>query len=226
MIEAKDFESPALRFLGSARESLSAGPPVWAVTLKTDQGEIPTRFHPAQGAKSGVVWVGGSGGGLDGPAQRLYPAACESLQARGLSGLRLHYRRPNHLLDCVRDTLVGVEFLAGEGVERVALVGHSFGGAVVIAAGANSAKVRAVAPMSSQTYGTEQAPDVAPRPLLLIHGTADEILPDRCSRDIFRRAKEPKELKLFPGARHGLDECREELLTLLVERLAKHLAAG
>jgi alpha-beta hydrolase superfamily lysophospholipase len=41
-----------------------------------------------------------------------------------------------------------------------------------------------------------------------MHGTADEVLPDACSRDLHRRAREPKRLILYPGCRHGLDECR------------------
>ncbi|MDQ6759780.1 MAG: alpha/beta hydrolase, partial [Acidobacteriota bacterium] len=52
---------------------------------------------------------------------------------------------------------------------------------------------------------------LTPRPLLLIHGTADEMLPDSCSRTLYRMAREPKDLLLYSGCRHGLDDCREEL---------------
>jgi dienelactone hydrolase len=173
-----------------------------------------------------VVWVGGAGGGLDGPARGLYPEACRRLQGAGVAGLRLHYRLPNHLEACVLDTLLGVEFLAREGVERVGLVGHSFGGAVVISAGANSERVKAVVPMSTQTYDAGLAPAVSPRPVLLIHGTADEVLPDTCSRRVYEHAREPKELVLYPGARHGLDEAREEILELLVRWLTEKLSAS
>jgi len=93
----------------------------------------------------------------------------------------------------------------------VLLVGHSFGGAVVITAGAESNAVVGVAALSSQSYGTEAAGRLSPRPLFLGHGTADEVLPDRCSRDIYQRAKEPKRLVLYPGCRHGLDQCREDV---------------
>jgi uncharacterized protein len=193
------------------------------LTLDTDRGEIRALYHPASGATAGVVWVGGAGGGLDGPARGLYPAACERLQRAGLAGLRLHYRRPNNLEECVLDTLLGVEFLAEAGIQRAGLVGHSFGGAVVISAAAISHPVRAVVPMSTQTYGTGLAAQVAPRAMLLIHGTADTVLPDACSRAVFQRAHEPKELVLYPGAGHGLDEAREELLDLLTRWLADYL---
>jgi pimeloyl-ACP methyl ester carboxylesterase len=203
-----------------------------AMRLQTDRGDIETRYHPAapnapaEAKKLGVVWVGGAGGGLDGPARGLYPAACEQLQARGIAGLRLHYRKPNALADCILDTLAGVEFLVREGATEVAIVGHSFGGAVVISAAAVSPHVKAVVPMSSQTYGTELTPNVAPRPMLLIHGTADTVLSANCSRQIYAAAKGPKEIKLYPGAGHGLDEVRQEVLDLLVSWIPQKLASA
>jgi dienelactone hydrolase len=151
--------------------------------------------------------VGGAGGGLDGPARGLYPAASEQLQKRGIASLRLHYRKPNELGDCVLDTLAGVAFLAREGATRVAVVGHSFGGAVVISAGASSPNIKAVVPMSSQTFGTELTSAVAPRAMLLIHGTNDTVLSDRCSRQIYAAAREPKEIKLYPAPDTGSTRC-------------------
>jgi dienelactone hydrolase len=211
-----------LNWEGERRERLEDN--VWLVMLQTDRGDVETRYHAAAGAEAGAVWVGGAGGGLDGPARGLYPEACRRLQAAGIAGLRLHYRRPNELEECVLDTLLGVEFLVRDGIRRVALAGHSFGGAVVIAAGALSEPVKAVAPISTQTYGTSLASQVAPRAMLLIHGTNDTVLPDLCSRQVFERARQPKELVLYPGASHGLDEVREELLELLVRWIRERLA--
>ncbi len=91
------------------------------------------------------------------------------------------------------------------------LAGHSFGGAIVITAGVLSDEASAVAAMGSQISGTDLADQVSPRPLLLVPGTADEVLPDRCSRDICRRAKEPKRLILCPERLHGLDQRRDDL---------------
>jgi fermentation-respiration switch protein FrsA (DUF1100 family) len=54
--------------------------------------------------------------------------------------------------------------------------------------------------MSSQSYRADLAPVVAPRPMLLIHGSDDDVLPAMCSRQIFELAREPKELRLFEGA--------------------------
>lgn len=211
-----------LLWTGTRRHLLEGG--AFELQLATNDGAIQAIYHPVPGATAGVIWVGGAGGGLDGPARGLYPAACEQLQLQRIAGLRLHYRYPNQLEACVLDTLLGAEFLVQEGVERVGLVGHSFGGAVVISAGALSERVAAVVPISTQTYGVNLAPEVSPRPLLLIHGLKDEILSADCSRYVYQIAREPKEIVLYPGTRHGLDEAREEVLTLLVEWLGDRLA--
>lgn len=202
-----------VELLGAVRDRVEGN--VVHLRLRTSAGDISARYHPVPDATAAAVWVGGAGGGLDGPAGGLYPAACEQLQPNGIAGLRVDYRFPNELTNCTLDTLIAVEFLRTEGIERVALIGHSFGGAVVISAGARSNLVKAVIPMSTQSYGTDDARRIAPRSLLLIHGTEDEILSDRCSQQVFDRARQPKELKLYPGARHGLDSAREEILRLL-----------
>ncbi len=162
----------------------------------------------------------GSGGGLGGPAGGVYDRLAERLSPEGLSSLELDYRRPGHLEPCVADVLAGIAWLQAMGKRRIVLVGHSFGGAVVVQSGAVSPAVIAVAALSSQTFGaTEAVADVSPRPLLFIHGEADEVLPARCSRDLHRLAGHPKRLILYPDCRHGLDQCREALDRDLLEWL-------
>ncbi|UOG73774.1 alpha/beta hydrolase [Hymenobacter tibetensis] len=200
---------------------------VQALAMQTNAGLITARLHPAGAGAAAVVWVGGSGGGLDGPAWGMYLRLAGQLAAQGIASLRLHYRKPNYLEDCVVDTLLGVQYLVQQlGYGAVALVGHSFGGAVVISAGALSDEVVAVVAMSSQTYGTDLAPRVSPRPLLVLHGTNDEILSDACSRSIYERAQEPKEILLYPGCRHGLDECRDQVDVDVVGWLLRQLTAA
>lgn len=52
----------------------------------------------------------------------------------------------------------------------------------------------------------EAVAQIAPRPLLFIHGTADQTVPSWMSEKLFARAKEPKRLWLIEGAGHL--ECR------------------
>ncbi len=181
------------------------------VLLHTDGGTIDCRFHPAETGDVGVLWVFVAGGGLGGPAGGLYTRLAAQLAPEGVASLRLDYRRPGALTACVLDVLVGIAYLGSRGRSRVVLVGHSFGGAVVITAGAVSPEVIGVAALSSQTAGTGQVGNISPRPLLLMHGTDDEILPDACSRDLYQRAGEPRRLLLYENCRHGLDDCRDEI---------------
>jgi alpha/beta superfamily hydrolase len=180
------------------------------VKFVTAQGSLVGRHHPA-GSASAILWVFGSGGGLGGPAGGVYTRLADQLQPQGIASLELDYRRPGELGACVQDVLAGVAWLGTQGKSRIVLVGHSFGGAVVIRAAVASPAVIAVAALSPQIEGTADVDLLAPKPLLLVHGTEDEILPDLCSREIHDRAEDPKELILYPGCRHGLDECREVL---------------
>jgi pimeloyl-ACP methyl ester carboxylesterase len=155
--------------------------------------------------------VFGAGGGLGGPAGGVYVRLAEQFVSEGIASLRLDYRHPGDLINCILDVMMGIEFLSQSQHPEVILVGHSFGGAVVISAGALSDRVIGVAALSSQNQGTDLADRLAPKPLLVAHGLEDEVLPAACSRSIYARAGAPKELILYPNCRHGLDECREEL---------------
>ncbi len=181
------------------------------VDLVTDRGTVACRAQDAPPGDAAVLWVFGAGGGFHGPAGGLYDRLGADLAPGGIASLQVAYRHPAHLPECVSDVLLAIDYLVERGRTRVVLVGHSFGGAVVVTAGVASDAVVAVAALSSQTAGTEGANRLTPRPLFLAHGTADEVLPFRCSRDIYERASEPKRIVLYPGCRHGLDSCRDEL---------------
>ena len=173
------------------------------VEIPTPEGPVLGLLHPAEVARGAVVMVGGSRGGLWGPAG-IYAPLANRLQAAGIAALRLEYRRPNRLADCVMDVGTAIGMLEGLSIGRVALIGWSFGGAVVIGAGVASRAVVGVATVASQTYGADLVGRLAPKPLLLLHGTADRVLSDACSRRLYARAGEPKELVLYPGDNHGL----------------------
>jgi len=176
----------------------------------TSEGPIVCRHHPA-GGEHAILWVFGAGGGLGGPAGGLYTRLGVQFQHEGTASLELDYRRPGYLEDCILDVMVGLAYLESLGKQRIVLVGHSFGGAVVINAGVVSDAVIAVAALSSQTAGTHVVGKLSPKPVIFIHGERDEILPPSCSQDLHARAGEPKEIILYPGCLHGLDQCREEL---------------
>jgi alpha/beta superfamily hydrolase len=45
---------------------------------------------------------------------------------------------------------------------------------------------------------------ISPRPLLLVHGDADELIPLEHAHKLYHKAKEPKELSIIPGAKHKM----------------------
>ncbi len=183
--------------------------------LHTSRGEFSGIIHRAEAATRAVIWVCGARGGFAGPGPDCYARLSERLAGEGITSLRLDYRLPNDLLECVLDLVTGVNYLRDCGYGPVAVVGHSFGGAVVIAAGAVSDHIKGVVSLSPQTYGAGMAGQLAPRKLLVAHGKADTRLPYSCALQIYEWAKEPKELVLFEEAEHRLEECRDELEALL-----------
>ena len=185
------------------------------IKFLTNLGELKGIVHKAENANRAVVWVCGARGGFGGPGPGTYARLSEQMTGQGITSLRLDYRFPNDLMECVMDLLVGVGHLKETGYGPVVVVGHSFGGAVVIAAGASSDHIKGVVSLSPQTYGAGMAGQVAPRKLLVAHGKADTRLPFSCALQIYEWAKEPKEVVLFEGAEHRLEECRDELETLL-----------
>lgn len=181
------------------------------ITLDTDRGELAMRYYPASRREWGALYVGGVGGDFDSPAHGLYPTLCAKLMRADVSGLRLQYREPTDLAESTLDVLAGLHFLQSNGVETAAVVGHSFGGAVVVQAAAlsnhHSTLVGAVVTLATQAYGIDPIADLAPRcGALLVHGMDDTVLPPSCSEYGYKLAHDPKLLRLYPGAGHMLDE--------------------
>ncbi len=194
------------------------------LVLETDRGDVECRYFPAQGSTRAVAFVGGAGGGWDSPARNLYPRLARRLRAEGIPTLRLRFRDPRSLENAVFDLLAGMTFLREEGVSRFGLVGHSFGGAVVIQAAALSQSAFAVVTLATQSFGAHPVQSLAPgAATLLIHGTHDEVLPASCSRSVYFLAHEPRRLLLLDRARHGLDEAAADVEAATHDWLVAHL---
>jgi len=189
------------------------------VLIATSRGELRAVLHPCSDAPGATIYVGGAMGGFEGPANDLYGRLANRLRPQ-MSGLRLHYRRPGEFEECVLDVLAGVSFLRGFGAGPIALVGHSFGGAVVIKAGELSEPVVGVAALSSQLFGTRTVERLG-KPLLLVHGMRDGVLDYAASEDIHARALEPKRLVLYAEADHSLTQAAGDLEELLASWLVE-----
>src|SRR5262245_12565016 len=178
-------------------------PPTADVEIFTPEGSIKGLLHKAEGARGAIIMVGDASGGLDGPAG-LYEPLAEQLQKSGIMALRIDYREPGDLRESIYDVLAGIEAVRQQGAERVALLGWSFGGAVVITAGVASDLVVGVATIACQNFGAEMASELSPKSLLIMHGTRDLETPDQYSRNMYIRARQPKELVLYDGSDHDL----------------------
>jgi fermentation-respiration switch protein FrsA (DUF1100 family) len=71
-----------------------------------------------------------------------------------------------------------------------------FGARLIVAAASLRARVRLRQPI-------ERVADIAPRGLLLIAPQEDRLVSWTQSRDMFEKAREPKELFVVPGAAHS-----------------------
>ncbi len=192
------------------------------VTLVTTRGPIPVVMHTAPEKGRAVLCVSGAMGGFDGPSM-LYPRLGLKMPKDNITVARLDYRAPGEFGECLVDAMAALTFLGGIGHERVALIGHSFGGAVAINAGTLSPLVTTVVALSSQLAGAHVAGELAPKPLLLIHGDADTILPHESSQTLYDRAGEPKTLKILPGVGHRLAEAADEVFDLVGDWLLQKI---
>lgn len=194
------------------------------VLVRTSRGELRAILHPCRDAAGAAIMVGGAMGGFEGPANGIYSRIGDRLRSR-LTTLRLHYRQPNVFEECVLDVMAGVSLLRGLGATAaIALVGHSFGGAVVIKAGELSEPVAGVAALSPQIFGTRTVERIG-KPLLLVHGMRDHVLDHAASEDIYARAVEPKRLVLYADSDHSLTHDAVSLEELLLSWIPEIVAS-
>lgn len=204
--------------------------PYELVKLDTQRGEIVCRYYSSNThnpASVAVVYVTGVGGGWGTPAIGLYPRLCCSLARIGTDGLRVRYRHPTDLLESVFDTLAGIAFLREEHrIKAIVLVGHSFGGAVVIQAAVQASDiVSTLVTLATQSYGAAHVISKLKHgtSALMIHGSDDKVLPVYCSEEVYQKAHDPKQIVLCQGASHGLDEVSEEVYELVYDWLVNSL---
>lgn len=173
-----------------------------------------------------IVACGGAMGGVLGPGHGLYQRLGERWAERGVTFLRVGYRRPNDLDLCAHDLACGVEMARDGGAEQVVVMGHSFGGAVAIrTAVIMPVSVVGVVTFATQSAGCEVAGALDGRPLLLFHGDRDELLPPDASRIVAAIAGHG-EVVILPGEGHLLARSDETITERLDDWLPAVLGIG
>jgi pimeloyl-ACP methyl ester carboxylesterase len=208
-----------LGIMASSQGLLS--PTVRQVEMYTRRGLLSLLWHEpdALSRNVGIVMMGGAMGGTLGPGNGLYNDLGHSLAEYGVSSIRLSYRKPNDLDSCCVDAAAAVQLLIGSGVDRVVLMGHSFGGAVAIRVAVGlSEMVAGVVTFATQSAGCEIAGGLQGKPLLMFHGDNDTILPAEAS-EMVRTIAGSGDLRILEGDDHLLtnshDHMFEEVLKWL-----------
>jgi pimeloyl-ACP methyl ester carboxylesterase len=190
----------------------------------TMEGMLKLLWHGDPSAEEVVVLLGGGMGGFLGPAHGLYLDLGRRLAADGYGVIGVDYRRPSKLEPSLLDAAATVDWAMTAGARRFLTVGHSFGGAVAVqCAVALGGHCAGVVTLATQSAGCEAAQLLGDTPLLLVHGTADEILgPDNSA--MVRAMAGGGDLRVIPGAGHQLDQAAEELRSLLLEWIPARFA--
>lgn len=202
---------PAPHVLMTSETTL--GENVSTLEITTADGTIVCIRHTPPGANhdAGVpftpIFLGGALGGVNGTA------GLWNRLATRYGGVRVHYRYASRLSESLIDALMVFHHLADKrGLERTVLVGHSFGGGVAVGAGVMLGPATAgVVALAGQRQGTELIERLEGKPILVIHGMNDGIIPWASARVVHAEAKEPKHLWLIPDGDHVLAGHVDEL---------------
>ena len=204
-------------------QEVEIAPDLRHLEIYTMRGLLTLLWHGPSDAERVLVTVGGGMGSLLGPADGLYHDLGVRFATQGIGTVRVGYRKPNDLARCVHDMAAAADLAGRRGARRFVTMGHSFGGAVAIQTGAVlGTHCRGVITLSTQSAGCEVASELGETPLLLFHGTDDEILPPETSAMVQMLAGHG-EIVLLPGNGHLLSEASEELRDRLDEWIPAHL---
>ncbi len=214
-----------------AAQHVDITPNLRHIEAYTTSGLLSVLWHGDRRARRVVLAAGGAMGGLLGPGGGFYHWLGEELVPRGISTMRVSYRRPNDLGACIDDVVAAGLMAENEGAECFVTVGHSFGGAVALnvalTPGPLADSTKGVALLATQSAGCEGAAGIGTRPLLLVHGTHDQILPVWASEAVNEISGGRGDLRIVDGGDHLLgDLASRALLRELLPRWIETAFAG
>lgn len=184
-----------------------------AITISTPRGSVCGKWRPSSMTRAAAILIPDAPGAPDGPLH-LFDELAARIQRVGVSVLQLEPCSAafDERLMCLLSALAA---LRRQGVQRMALIGWHAGAALAIAAGSDSEAVIGVAALAPNDACLELVAEIAPRRLLMLHGSADSVAPATISRTLYMRAGDPKELVIFPGERHDFSVFHDEALDKL-----------
>lgn len=183
-----------------------------SLTISTARGPVKGQWRPSSVTHAGAILLSNSDNALAGPSDLFYDLAGR-LQ-RNASVLHLEVGHGS-LEDRLFTLLSALSALRRQGIERMALIGWGSGATLALAAAATSESVTGVTALAPSVAVADLIPDIAPRKLLLMHGSADSVAPASASRLLYARALEPRELIIYPGEGHDFSIYRDEVVDKL-----------
>lgn len=184
-----------------------------SITISTPRGPVCGQWRPSTVTHAAAILIPGVPGS---PAESfsLFDDLAPRIQRTGASVLQLDQCSESleERLICLVSALTS---LRRQGVERMALIGWRSGATLALAAGCGCEAVTGVAALAPDVSAADFIAELAPRRLLLMHGSDDQVAPSAISRLLYARATDPKELVMYPGERHDFSIYREEALDKL-----------
>jgi alpha-beta hydrolase superfamily lysophospholipase len=216
LVVADDPRSPLELLEALALEEVEITPELRHLEIYTMRGLLSLLWHGPRDAHDVVVTCGGGMGSMLGPADGLYHFLGTELAAQGIGTIRVGYRKPNDLSRCVHDLAAATDLASRSGARRFVTVGHSFGGAVAIQAAVILGSYCAgVVTLATQSAGCEVAEQLVDTPLLLLHGTDDEILPPDTT-SVVQMIAGHGDVVFLPGTGHLMTQAADDVRTRLL----------
>ncbi len=180
-------------------------------------------LHSAPDHEACIVTCHGLFGSKDSPK---YIELAEELCRLGFSVFRFDFRKGENIVATltqrIEDSREAIDFLKDLGYEKIGMMGSSLGGCVAILTSVQEDSVESVVTWATpskfkgilQAEGLEelkrdvQRYDVIDsvreldRPILIVHGSEDELVPVTHAYELFENARAPKELLIVGGADH------------------------
>lgn len=199
----------------------------------TDTTRIQAWYHLPSNDKPMVIWFHGNSGNISTREEKFrelldmgYGYIAPSWRGFGKSG-----NTPS-MDGLYSDAYSTIEFLKNLGIkpENTILIGESLGSGIAmkVALENNFKGIFLIAPYTSiadraqeiywylpvkylvlDNFSTLDKVDKINTPLLIVHGSKDDVMPPSHSNYIFQKANEPKKLILYEGKGHGNLDTRE-----------------
>ncbi len=217
--------------LGGLAAETSVSPPPSEVTLKVGDRDWDTTFARvwaplvhSLASTVGLIFVTGVDGGYDEPADAIYTATAEKFAKFGVRSVFVHYREPGDLQTSLEDAKAAAQYLREKGIGRIAILGWSFGGAVITNTAALIPEIVTVVGFAPQS--AETVPILPTQSILLIHSESDENVPVSASEDILAETpvQSRHEFLRLTGYDHRLDGASPEVAPRVARWLQRELS--